>query len=485
MGNLLILLFIMTLLNATVAAAIWVAYRHLAGVPVIALGFIIGACAAIAGVFYNPAPGFRTGMTGFLPALLINLSLPLCVWGLMIFLGARPYRWLLPGCVCFTVIYWPLTLAINPADGALRSICGALVLATCLGSVVPALRGLRGDCGWLRYTLLPAIFIHVGVQVGWSLYRIILRLDGVIDPRMFFPWTVIESALAHHLWFVCVLAMLGSRLRGSLRRRNAELAHEVERRRHLEQQLAATLAAERQLLAEHRQLLHIVAHEVRTPLAGIDRAAEMLQFTCQDLAPPGQRRLADIRDGVRRVGGLVERVLDEERASHLPSQPEMLDLLQVLAAVLGSLAHMGAVQRVQLSPAKQTFPLMADPALLSAILRNLLENALKYSPADSPVSVSVVRDGTGLLLTISDQGIGIPELERASIGQRFYRASNANRQSGTGLGLFIVRRFLTRMGGEMHHDPGRDHRGTIVTLRLPPHPPLRGASLEEREVIHA
>lgn len=484
-GDLLILMFIMTLLNAGVAAAIWFAYRHLAGVPAIALGFMVGACAAVAGLFYNPAPGFLTGMTGFLPAILVNLSLPLCVRGLMIFLGVRPYRWLLPGCVAFTLIYWPLTLAINPADGALRSICGALVVATCFGSVVPVLWRLRGDCGWLRYTLLPAIFIHVGVQGGWSLYRVFLRFEGVIDPRMFFPWTVIESALAHHLWFICVLAMLGSRLQGSLRRRNAELAHEVERRRHLEQQLAATLAAERQLHAEHRQLLHIVAHEVRTPLAGIDRAAEMLQLTCQALPAAGLRRLADIRNSARRVSGLVERVMDEERSGHVPSRPEMLDLMPVLSAVLDGLAHMGANRRVQLPPGGPVFALMADPALLNAVLRNLLENALKYSPADSPVTVSVAREGTGLLLTIADQGIGIPELERASIGQRFYRASNANQQAGTGLGLFIVGRFLARMGGEMRHEPGRDHRGTIVTLRLPAHPPVRAASTTEREIAHA
>jgi signal transduction histidine kinase len=485
MSNLLTLLFIMTLLNAGVAVAIWVAYRHLAGVPAIASGFILGACAAIAGLFYDPNPSFRAGMTGFLPALLITLSLPLCIRGLMMFLGVRPYRWLLPVAFCFTLIYWPLTLAINPADGALRSICGSSLMAICFGSVVPVLWRLQGDCRWLRYTLLPAIILHIAIQGGWSLYRVILRFGGVIDPRMFFPWSVIETALAHHLWFVCVLVMLGSRLQGSLRCRNIELAHEVERRRHLEQQLAATLTAERQLHAEHRQLLHIVAHEVRTPLAGIDRATEMLQLTCQDLPPAGQRRLADIRDGVQRVSGLVERVMDEERSDHAPSRPQMLDLMPVVSAVLESLAHMGAAERVQVSPTGRVFPLMADPTLLNAVLRNLLENALKYSPPDSPVTLAVARDGTGLLLTIADQGIGIPEMERSSIGQRFYRASNANQQAGTGLGLFIVGRFLARMGGEMRHEPGADRRGTLVTLRLPPHPPVCAETPKKREIAHA
>ncbi|MDG5496562.1 HAMP domain-containing sensor histidine kinase [Niveispirillum sp. BGYR6] len=485
MNTLLILLFIMTMLNAAISVAIWGAYRHLAGVPLIAGGFIVGALAAIAGIFYNPGPGFLTGMTGYVPALLISASVPLCVNGVMVFLGAPPRRWLVPFSIIFTAIYWPATLLINPADGALRSICAGTLGLICFGSALPVLWRLRGDCGWLRYTLLPAVLIHLGIQSGWSLYRLALRLDGVIDPRMFFPWTVIESAIAHHLWFICFLAMLGARLQHSLRQRNAELAHEVEHRRHLEQQLAATLAAERQLHAEHRQLLHIVAHEIRTPLAGIDRATEMLQLTCQELPPTGQRRLADIRDGVRRVGGLVERVMDEERAGHVRPRPEMLDVSVLLGTVLEGLAHMGAATRVQLTAASASLPLMADPALLSAVLRNLLENALKYSPSDSPVLVTLARDGNGLLLTITDRGIGIPPLERASIGQRFYRASNTNRQAGTGLGLFIVRRFLTEMGGEMRHDPGPDNCGTLVTLRLPPHPPVRTAPQPERELAHA
>ncbi len=485
MNILLIMLFIMTMLNATISAAIWAAYRHLAGVPLIAGGFIAGAMAAIAGIFYNPAPGFLTGMTGYAPALLISASVPLCINGVMIFLGFSPRRWLLPFSVIFTAIYWPLMLLINPADGALRSICGATVQAVCFGSLVPALWQRRGDCCWLRYTLLPAILIHFAIQGGWSTYRIILRLGGVIDPRMFFPWTVIESAIAHHLWFICFLTMLGARLQYSLRQRNGELAHEVEHRRHLEQQLAATLAAERQLHSEHRQLLHIVAHEIRTPLAGIDRATEMLQLTCQDLSPTGRRRLADIRDGVRRVGGLVERVMDEERTGHVRSRPEMLDVMSLLKAVLDGLAHVGAASRVQLSDAMSSFPLMADPALLSAVLRNLLENALKYSPVDSPVMVTLARDGNGLLLTIADRGIGIPPLERASIGRRFYRASNTDQHVGIGLGLFIVSRFLKEMGGEMRHEPGRDNCGTLVTLRLPPHPPVRVASQLEGERTHA
>ncbi|MQP64509.1 hypothetical protein GE253_04035 [Niveispirillum sp. SYP-B3756] len=485
MNTLLILLFIMTMLNAAVSAAIWATYRHLAGVPLIAGGFIVGALAAVVGIFYNPAPGLRAGMTGFPPAVLIAASVPLCVNGVMVFLGVTPKRWLLPFSVIFTMIYWPLALLINPADGSLRSIGASTLGVISFGTAVPVLWRLKGDCGWLRYTLLPAVLIHLAIHIGWSVYRVSLRLDGVIDPRMFFPWTVVESAIAHHLWFICFLTMLGARLQSSLRQRNVELAQEVEHRRHLEQQLAATLAAERQLHAEHRQLLHIVAHEIRTPLAGIDRATEMLQLTCQELPATGQRRLADIRDGVRRVGGLVERVMDEERAGHVRPRPEMLDVSGLLANVLQGLAHMGAATRVQLSGAAACLPLMVDPALLSAILRNLLENALKYSSSDSPVQVTLARDGNGLLLTITDRGIGIPPLERASIGQRFYRASNTNRQVGTGLGLFIVRRFLTEMGGEMRHDPGPDNCGTLVTLRLPPHPPVRTAPQPERELAHA
>lgn len=471
MKELLATLFIMAIFNAAASALIWNAYRHLQGVRLMALGFIIGAGAAVVGaVSYRPDPGFWNGMTGYAPIILVCTSLALCVNGVMAFLGAEPRRWLLPFCMLAPAVYWPLALAIDPNDGALRSFAGAVVVTIGFGSSVPVVWRQQGDCAWMRWTVLPGVAIHLSLQGGWSLYRVWLRLNGVMDSTMFFPWTVVESGIAHHLWFVGFLAMLGARLQSSVEQRNRDLAREIDHRRHLEQQLAATLAAERQIHAEYRHLLDVVVHEVRTPLNGIDRAAEMLQVQAGALPETGRRRLDAIRDGVRRVTGLVDRITASERSGHVQYQPQPVDLMALVHTVLGGLGHLGADRRVRVIPPVHPVEMETDPGMLIAVLRNLMENALKYSPPATSVVVSAAsQDGT-VTITVTDQGIGIPDMERSSIGRRFYRASNTGDHPGSGLGLFIARRFVEDMGGRMEHTPGPDRVGTCATLTLPAWP---------------
>ncbi|MDZ5650347.1 HAMP domain-containing sensor histidine kinase [Nitrospirillum sp. BR 11828] len=484
MTDLLSLILILTILNGVASALIWTAYRHLAGVRTIAFSFMMGGCAAVLGLFYRPGPGFLAGMTGYVPNTLVFGSLGLCLNGVMIFLGERPRKWLLGFCVGFPLLYWPLSLYLWPDSGAPRSAINAFTTLIAFTSVMPALWRARGDCAWLRWTLLPVLVLHVVIQGGWSLHRLDQWLSGTADPTMFYPWTVVETAVAHHLWFVCFLIMLGARLQSNVTQRNQELAHEVDTRRHLEQQLAATLAAERQIHAEHRQLLDVVVHEIRTPLAGIDRAAEMLQVLPGSVPEPARRRLGAIRDGVHRVTGLVERIMASEREGHMAAQPQPIEWMHSVQTVIQGLSHLNA-GRVTVVPPASPILFMADPGMLIAVLRNLIENALKYSPEGAPVTVEAGEDTANVVIRVTDRGIGIPEMERQSIGRRFYRASNANNHPGNGLGLFIVRRFLTEMGGTLSHTGGPNGVGTVATVVLP----LRPAQWEDpdygREKHHA
>lgn len=299
------------------------------------------------------------------------------------------------------------------------------------------------------------------------MHRVFQWWRGTVDSTMFYPWTVVETGVAHHLWFICFLIMLGARLQSNVTQRNRELAHEIDNRRHLEQQLAATLAAERQIHAEHRQLLDVVVHEIRTPLAGIDRAAEMLQVVPDGLPEVGRRRLGAIRDGVSRVTGLVDRIMASEREAHMTAHPQPIDLMEAIQTVLQGLGHLNAERRVNIVAPDNPILFMTDPGMLIGVLRNLIENALKYSPDGTFVTIETNETVVDVTIRIIDQGIGIPEMERQSIGRRFYRASNANHQSGNGLGLFIVRRFLAEMGGSITHADGPNGTGTAATVVLP------------------
>jgi signal transduction histidine kinase len=121
------------------------------------------------------------------------------------------------------------------------------------------------------------------------------------------------------------------------------------------------------------------------------------------------------------------------------------------------------------STSGEAAPFPSDPNLLHHILSNLLSNAVRYSPPASLVAVRLAADDREIVLTVDDQGIGIPEADRERIFHPFERGSNVGNIKGTGLGLNIVKRMTEMLGGTIHAEPGAE-RGSRFTLRLPRHP---------------
>jgi signal transduction histidine kinase len=113
--------------------------------------------------------------------------------------------------------------------------------------------------------------------------------------------------------------------------------------------------------------------------------------------------------------------------------------------------------------------LTADPHRLQQVLSNLLENAVKYSPAGGDVEVTLRIDGLGVLVCVSDSGIGLPTTAAETIFEPFGRASNAQRQQlpGMGLGLYIARQIVEQHGGRIWADSAGEGLGTQVSVWLP------------------
>jgi signal transduction histidine kinase len=107
-----------------------------------------------------------------------------------------------------------------------------------------------------------------------------------------------------------------------------------------------------------------------------------------------------------------------------------------------------------------------DPNLTRNILLNLLSNALKYSPDESTVELISQNQGGKLVLKVKDKGMGIPKEDQKNMFTRFYRASNANEISGTGLGLTIVKRYLELMGGDISFI-SEVGKGTTFKITIP------------------
>lgn len=214
-----------------------------------------------------------------------------------------------------------------------------------------------------------------------------------------------------------------------------------------------------------------VSHELRTPLALIRGYAESLLRL--ELGPEEQRAfIGRIGDATERLTVLVDQVLD---VTHLQADPLILERATTTFAALaarlqGDLAIAGRGDRLQVVAADDLPPLSVDVSRVGQILTNLVGNAMKYAPAPTPIVLAAqVADGN-LIVTVDDEGVGVPEEERPLVTEAFHRAWNVreSRIPGTGLGLFICRRLVEAHGGRLTLGDRPDGTpGTRVTFSLP------------------
>ena len=227
--------------------------------------------------------------------------------------------------------------------------------------------------------------------------------------------------------------------------------------------LDATLSAQRRFTAD-------AAHELRTPLAALK-----LQVELAERAPDAHARaaaLAELKLGVDRATHLTEQLLTLARLE--PEAPSRsfgdADLSALAREAVVARAALAQDRRIDLGVVR-TAPatVRGDPASLATLLSNLLDNALRYTPAGGRVDVAVDDVGGHATLTIADSGPGIPALEREQVFARFHRGSAAGgaaEAGGSGLGLSIVRRIADAHGATVTLDDGPGGRGLLVTVRF-------------------
>jgi signal transduction histidine kinase len=226
------------------------------------------------------------------------------------------------------------------------------------------------------------------------------------------------------------------------------------------QRLQAALEQQRSLTAD-------AAHALRTPLAAVTLQAQLAQR-----APDGPARdaaLGKLEAGVKRASQLVAQLLALARldpdAAREPAAPlDLAQLAREVADELAALAERAAIGlRATLPPAA---PTVGHEAALRMALTNLLDNALRYTPAGGEVELALQADAGGWRLAVSDSGPGLPADERERVFDRFYRGRDS-RAPGSGLGLAIVREVARLHGGETFIGDGPGGRGLTVGFRLP------------------
>jgi two-component system phosphate regulon sensor histidine kinase PhoR len=221
-----------------------------------------------------------------------------------------------------------------------------------------------------------------------------------------------------------------------------------------------------------RDFVANVSHELRTPLTAIQGYVEALQ----DDVPPEPDEAARFLEIIARQANRMERLvrdllrLARLEAGHEPVEPSRTDLETLFADVVteleGALEDKGQRVVTDIGPSAGT--LVVDTAKLHDALRNLVENAIAYAPPSTIITLAARRSEGECVLTVADEGPGIPEADLTRIFERFYRVDKArSRESGgTGLGLSIVKHLVGILGGEVKA-ANRPAGGAVFTVRLP------------------
>jgi heavy metal sensor kinase len=220
---------------------------------------------------------------------------------------------------------------------------------------------------------------------------------------------------------------------------------------------------------EQRRLVADASHELRTPLAAM-RAELDVSLRADDLDPQAQDVLRSTREEVDRLSHTVDGLLTLARADQgaLDLQVHPLDLAVVAGDTVERLRELARVSDVRLEARLEPAPARGDAAWLGQAVANLVDNAIKFSPAGTTVTVSTATEADEAIVRVLDAGPGIPTDAREHVFDRFRRvdASRTRATGGSGIGLSIVREIARAHGGRAWTEPGPG-RGSLFVLAVP------------------
>ena len=197
-------------------------------------------------------------------------------------------------------------------------------------------------------------------------------------------------------------------------------------------------------------LLSSLSHDLRTPLTAIRGAAETLARAGASLDAATQADLlASIGQDTERMTKFLANIMEMARVEtgEISARRERLRLVDVVEAAI---ARVPGAAFAGVNIAEAAAYVLADPALLEQVLVNVLDNAVKYAPEGSRISVSALRQGAKVVVSVSDEGVGISPDELGAVFDSFFRATRGDRVApGTGLGLAIAKAFTEAMGGSI------------------------------------
>ncbi len=218
-------------------------------------------------------------------------------------------------------------------------------------------------------------------------------------------------------------------------------------------------------------LLSSLSHDMRTPLSAIAASASSLLSLSGDLDPAVRIKLLQtIQEQCERLDRYTANLLDLGRLQAGIDARQMVDVdvVETLGAVLRSTRALSGSHAIAKQIESPSAVIRANPVMVEQIFRNLLDNAIRYSPEGSTIALKLSETGGQVRVEVIDQGCGVPKDDLPCLFDRFYRSSRTSQQEGHGLGLSISKGFVEAFGGAIEiNSPHAGGLGTQVVVQLP------------------
>jgi PAS domain S-box-containing protein len=248
------------------------------------------------------------------------------------------------------------------------------------------------------------------------------------------------------------------------------IVREITEQKNLEKNLIKTLEKEKELNDLKSHFVSVASHEFRTPLSSILLTAEnLLNYWSRMEEKKIVAKLSTIIEQVERLSDIVSNVLQVSKIQEgkIQFSPSKVDLITLCRnSQMNFNSNPNLLKKIAFQCEFKELNMMLDERLIIQVLNNLLSNAIKYSPEGPKVTIELFKQNEEILLSVQDQGIGIPEEDQGKLFQPFERGSNTKQIQGNGLGLNIVKEFLLLHGGEITYS-SIINKGSTFIMHLP------------------
>ncbi len=304
-----------------------------------------------------------------------------------------------------------------------------------------------------RTGMRPALFTAI---LSFLTYNFLFT-----EPRFTLHMTDSDELLT--VMFFLIIAVIGGNLAGRQRDQVRML------RAANDQADASRVAEETERLRS--ALLSSISHDLRTPLSSMIGSASTLKSMSNRLSDDDRESLLDsVLDEGERLDRYIRNLLDMTKLGNgtLKIERDWIALTDILSSALRRTRNLMTKVRIERDVADDLPLLFVHPALIEQALVNVLENAAKFAPDGSTLSIRALSVGGELVIAISDEGPGIPEDQRDQVFDRFFTGGEGDRGPyGSGLGLAICHGMIAAHGGRLRALPGPDNRGTTIEVALP------------------